>query len=398
MAMNPKDTIVAFSNIWLTYIFIRYLQNQNINDKRKHYVLLAGLTLGLGTGVRILFFATLIPLMLFALLDIFFMKKIINSKFSIKKFFVDLFFIFIIAYFLTIAAWPHVHTNIFSEPFKLFLAHFKNPFGVSWILFDGNFYETDKLPYYYILKNFFYKSPEYILLCYIAFIFFITINKKFFFLKFNLFSYKILLVIFILLFPTTILIFHPFRIYDGLRLFLYLIPYLCIIPGLVIYYLIINYKNNIFKILLTVIFCLFVSNLFIFFKLTPYQYTYLNMLNGNFSKAHKKFENDYWVISLKELVNQIPNNKELLNNEKLKLAFCGVPDDIAKLYLKKISNFQFKQVNWTSDDFDYIIMTNRVVNDNNPENIKTCFDKFKGIDVISVKRNGLILSTLRKKI
>ena len=41
-------------------------------------------------------------------------------------------------------------------------------------------------------------------------------------------------------------------------------------------------------------------------------------------------------------------------------------------------------------------MTNRVVNDNNPENVKTCFDKFKGIDVISVKRNGLILSVIRK--
>ena len=71
--------------------------------------------------------------------------------------------------------------------------------------------------------------------------------------------------------------------------------------------------------MLTSTFCLFVYYLFIFFSLTPYQYTYLNILNGDFSKAHKKFENDYWAVSIKELVNQIPSNKDLLNNIDLKL-------------------------------------------------------------------------------
>ena len=47
-------------------------------------------------------------------------------------------------------------------------------------------------------------------------------------------------------------------------------------------------------------------------------------------------------------------------------------------------------------------MTNRVIEKdtgvNNLINSKTCFDRFKGIDVIIVSRNGLVLSTLRKKI
>ena len=131
------------------------------------------------------------------------------------------------------------------------------------------------------------------------------------------------------------------------------------------------------------------------------------MLNGDFSKAYKKFENDYWAVSIKELVNQIPNNKDLLNNKELKLTFCGVADNNVKPYLKKIQNFQFKQVNWLTEDYDYIIMTNRVLKENGNEesvdadnliNLKTCFERFKGIDVITVSRNGLVLSTLRKKI
>ena len=188
---------------------------------------------------------------------------------------------------------------------------------------------------------------------------------------------------------------------------MYLIPYICIIPGLAIYYLITNYKILISRILLTIIFSLSAYYLLIFFTLTPYQYTYLNVLSGDFSKAHKKFENDYWAVSIKELVNQIPNNKDLLNNIDLKLTFCGAADDNVKPYLKKIKNFQFKQVNWSTEDYDYIIMTNRVIQPNlteksmdadNLKNYKTCFDRFKGVDVVTVSRNGLILSTLRKKI
>ena len=30
--------------------------------------------------------------------------------------------------------------------------------------------------------------------------------------------------------------------------------------------------------------------------------------------------------------------------------------------------------------------------------VKTCFQKFQGEDIISVSRNGLILSTMRKKL
>ena len=129
--------------------------------------------------------------------------------------------------------------------------------------------------------------------------------------------------------------------------------------------------------------------IYIFILLTPYQYTYLNKFVGNLSNAHNKFENDYWAVSIKELVNQIPNNKDLLNNKELKLTFCGVADNNVKPYLKKIQNFQFKQVYWLTEDYDYIIMTNRVFKENGNEesmdadnliNLKTCFERFKGIN------------------
>ena len=72
MAINSKDTIITFAHVWSTYILLRYLQKQNISNNRNRYVLLAGLTIGFGTGVRLPFLITLAPLIIFTIIDIFF--------------------------------------------------------------------------------------------------------------------------------------------------------------------------------------------------------------------------------------------------------------------------------------------------------------------------------------
>ena len=401
MAMNSKDTMIVFANVWSTYIFLRYLQNQNLSNKRNRYVLLGGLAVGFGTGVRLPFIATLFPLIIFLLIDIFFFKKICSSKFSIKKFSFDLTKVLIIAYLITISTWPHVYNNIFIEPFKIFIDQTSpGAFGVNWLLLNGSFFDTLSLPKPYILINFFYKSPEFILLCYLIFIFFVIGNKNFFLSQFDFFWIKLSLILFIFLFPTIFFIVIAYRVYDGLRLFLYLIPYFNIIPGLAIYYLIYNYKPLTLKFLSGVIVSLFIYYLFIFISLTPYQYTYLNIFIGNFSNAYKKFENDYWAISIKELVKKIPKETSLVsNNKKIKIAFCGVPHNTAKKELSKLKDLKYEQKYLYSKDIDFIMMTNRIVankEENTLDKVKTCFEKFEGENLIAVERNGLILSTIRK--
>ena len=210
------------------------------------------------------------------------------------------------------------------------------------------------------------------------------------------------LVLFIFLFPIVFFAFVPYRVYDGLRLFIYTIPYFTIIPGLTIYYLVTNLNSLINKILSGSIVCLFAYYLAIFISFTPYQYTYLNLFTGNFSNAHKKFENDYWAISIRELIKKIPRETNLIsNNTKNKIIFCGAPDSLVKKELKKFKNLKFEQQSIYAKDFDYVIMTNRVLEDREDNilaNVTTCFEKFKGEDLITVERNGLMLSTLRKKL
>jgi len=199
-----------------------------------------------------------------------------------------------------------------------------------------------------------------------------------------------------LVFPNIILLFIPYPIYDGLRLFLWSLPYICVIPGLVIYYLIENYKYKIIKIISLILSFFIFYFMFNFFSITPYQYTYLNFFNGQKEIRYKKFENDYWGASIKELINLA----DFKTDGNLLLGVCGIDAGSPEYYLNKKINNNFSFV--PANEADFIIMTNRVVLDHNQINelpkLTNCFDKFKGSDIATVERNGLLLSVIRKPI
>ena len=384
MSINPKDTIIAFSNVWATYFIIRYLQTQQINIKRKYFSTLVGLAVGFGVGIRVIFLYTLIPILILTILDIFFLKKFINKEFSLIKFFKDLFKVLLIAYVMMIVFWPNTHDNIFILPFKLSFDFWNeaNTFfseGHTWGLMNGEFYRIQETPRTYLIINLFYRLPEFILFSYIIFIYLFFNDKKFFLTHFKFVKIKLSYLLFIIVFPIVVAALMALIIFDGLRYFLFLMPYLSIIPGVAIYYLIYNIRLNINKFYLISILVLFIYYLFNFFSLTPYQYTYLNIINGNFSDASKRFENDYWGASLKELASKIEMSDHFNSNNYFKIAYCGVNNDTINYYLKSIENFRYIETP-NDKDYDYIIMTNRLneTNDDKKIDVKTCFDLYKG--------------------
>ncbi len=109
---------------------------------------------------------------------------------------------------------------------------------------------------------------------------------------------------------------------------------------------------------------------------------------------YKKFENDYWGVSIKELLK----HARLENDKTIMIASCGINSEISKNYLRKMgySNLLFVD----PDKAEYIIMTNRVVVDqeteNNTKKLTNCFEKYKGKNIFEVKRLGQTLSVIRK--
>ena len=404
MSMNSKDTILAFSHVWITLFVLKYLRKQHCKDKDSinNYLIIIGFLVALSTGIQLFFLGSLIPIFLFFLLEIFFFKKIIDENFNKKKFLYDLIKCFIVFYFLLILFWIDVHPNILVLPFKIFMSALSNSYATGWPfnLVNGNYYLSWQVPKLYLLINIIYKSPEYFLMTYIFFLLIILKSNLFFKKKFIYFGYKLYFIFFMLIFPNLVSLLIPFPLYDGVRLFLWALPYFCIIPGLTIYYLIENFNSVKSKLALISLSVFIVYFLFNFFLTTPYQYTYLNIFNGETENRYKKFENDYWGVSIYELIKHFNFDKA----KTIKLATCGANPKIAGNYLKKrgYTNLIFSH----PKQADYIIMTNRTSlvsgkltaeSTNQTVKIMNCFDRFKGEDVFKVKRNGLLLSVIRKK-
>ena len=132
--------------------------------------------------------------------------------------------------------------------------------------------------------------------------------------------------------------------------------------------------------------------------ITPYHYTYLNVFAGKFSESNNKFENDYWGVSLKELSENISKNDSLISKKLVKFSICGVSNKITKYNLNKFaSKINYKIVR-DEESPDYIILTNRIVqvNDGDGKNYKTCFNKYRGKNILEVKRNNLVLSAVKR--
>lgn len=389
MAVNNKDTILAFCHVWIIYLVLRYFQKQQIKEKSKKYIILISLLVATATGIQLLFLGSLVPLFIFIIIEIFFLKKFITKEFSIKIFYIDLIKCISIFYLILIIFWIDSHSNILISPINIMQEWLGPNFatGWPWSLVNGNIYLSTKVDPLYLIINFIFKSPEYFLLSYVVFMVSIFKMKNFYYKNVNFFNYKIAFVISILIFPNIMLYLVNLPLYDGMRLFLWVVPYYCIIPALTIYYLIKNLNLIKVKIAFLILSLFFVFHLVNFVTISPYQYTYLNLLNGSAEDRYKKFENDYWGISIKELVN----NVDFKTNDIVKISTCGLSDNNLKKLLKQKKNLNYQIVPY--EESEYIIMTNRVLFH---EGTKTCFDEFLGNEIVSVKRNGLVLSTIRK--
>ena len=387
MGINPKDTIIFFSLIWFLYFFYKYISKER--DLKN--LIFFSIFIGFGCGIRISFLGIIFPIILFGIINYIKIFEYSLTRFLKKKIF-DIIICIIIILFLILLAWPHLHQGNFT----IFLQTLKN--SISWGagpklgLINGIFYETSNTPKTYFLSFLLFKMPIYQSLLFFISIIFIFLKKKFFRKHINQFSNFIFLNLFIIFFTIFLTIVLNVKIYDGIRLFLFLIPFFCTISAFSIIYFFHNFKKNYLNYILSTVFILLITlSLNRFIILTPYQYSYLNYNFLSLNEATNKFENDYWNTSWKELIKNLPEEINGKKINKFNIALCGGDANIAQYYLSK----RYKKFNITSArEADFIIMTDRASFDTNDK--RTCFDVYKGKDLFYVKRGNLILSKFTK--
>ena len=213
----------------------------------------------------------------------------------------------------------------------------------------------------------------------------------FFFNRDNYFKFKFLFLIILILFPIIISIIFRVKIYDNIRLFLFLLPLVSLVASFSLFYLLKTFKEFFYsKVSLFIIFLLLLPFSYRFLSITPYQYSYINFSYPYLEKSINKFEHDYWGTSFKELTNKMENKIGQKVLADMKITICG-GDSVSHIYYfkKHIKNKLFSK-----NEADYVLMTNRA--SFNVNNKTTCFDEFKGEDLVTVSRLGLTLSIFRK--
>ena len=387
MGINPKDTIIFFSLIWFLYFFYKYISK----EKDLKNLIFFSIFIGFGCGIRISFLGLILPIILFGIINYIKTFKYSIGKFFKKKIF-DIIICLVIILFLVLFTWPHLHQGNFN----LFLETIKNSIfwqaGPKLGLINGTFYETFKTPKTYFLSFLLFKMPIYQSLLFFISIIFIILKKDILKKYINEFSKFTFLNLFIIFFTVLLTIVLNVKIYDGIRLFLFLIPFFCTICAISIIYFFLKFKKNFLNLITfgVFIFLTFLSlNRLITFA--PYQYSYLNYNFINLNIASNKFENDYWNTSWKELINNLPDEVDGKKINNSNVAVCGGDANIVRYYFSK-KNIK---INITSIiDADFIIMTNRASFNINDK--RTCFNTYKGEDLAIVKRKDLILSKFTK--
>ena len=425
MGINQKDIIVFFAFIWACYYFYLYCTE---NNNLLKYLILFSLFFGFGCGVRLTFVVVIFPVVIIGL---YYLIKRFKSDYLYlsKRLFFHIPIVFIISTFLVILCWPHIIVEINKGNFFEFLSLVvKNT--INWNdgpkigLLNGDFYEVFNTPKTYFLTIAIYRLPFYFSLLILSSYFLFFLKKLKYELEIRNFNQKFILINITAFFPILLALILGVNIYDNLRLFLFIVPLFSLLASLSLDNFLRNFKNSYFiKTNLIIIVFLFSLSFYRFILLTPYQYTYVNYSYPSFSKSVKKFEQDYWGSSYKELVENLKNKYSKEEIQKFKIADCFGGDSTLLYYLNK--NFGIKRL-YNIDErplrATHIALTNRAFLNviNNPSvkglvnekgimllsdmekvvrspNVKTtCFDEYSGKDEVLVIRNGAVLSTLRK--
>ena len=428
MGMNSKDLIIFFSLIWFCYYFYLYCASEKNVFK---YLIYSSFFIGFGCGVRLTFLVVIFPVVMCGIVYLF-NKYQENYLYILKRLFLHSFVAILIIIFFIILCWPHMIVEIQNGNFiNFFSLIVKNT--ISWLdgpkigIINGEYYEVFNTPKTYFLDVLIYRIPFYFtVLTLSTYIFFFS--KKLVIKNYiNNFKTKFLTLNVITFFPIILTLVLGVNIYDNLRLFLFVIPFFCLIAAFSIDQFTQFLRTGVFsKISLAFILILFLLSFYRFIILTPYQYTYVNYSYPSFKNSKGKFEHDYWGASYKELVEKIKSKYNKKEIENFKIADCAGGDFTLIYYLNKSLGIKktYSDVN-DLDQATHIVMNNRAFLDiyenvhvkdlinrkdgsmkvkdmkkvaRAPNIRKSCFsyENFKGEDSVFVSRDGLPLTIFRK--
>lgn len=305
MFQNPKDIPMATGYIWSIYYLIRYIKEYPYI--RYSVFVKLGFFLGMTLAIRIGSLILVVYWGLAQLITFLFHRKTLlkNRSFILQLLFKNLLML-LICYGILWLFWPWIWDAPLIKPLQALkeLTHFQ---WIGPVLFQGKFYMSNHLPWYYIPGYFWVQLPwltSALFLITTGYFLFIFFFRKGFY---NLWVWLIVFLIVCISFPVLYVIIRNSMIYDTVRHFLFIIPPMMVLVGIGI-----DIGLTLFAKKIQIIVLFFVSigisiafNIITMVQLHPYQYIYYNFFTGGLKTAVNRYETDYWAASYKELSTQL---------------------------------------------------------------------------------------------
>lgn len=314
---DDKDLPMAASYIAAIYFIIQYL----MNIKKPKFIIIIGviISIGFAIGVRILGFFLIFYLALFTIIILFnkeFKLKLLDKK--ILKIIFRTSIICICAYCVGILFYPYlISSDHYSRLIEVIGILSKFP-HTGQAIFKGELIYSHEIPslFDYIFTFLKYQIPISVIIGLI-----LLVPSLIFYYKNNSFkntkSLILILIIFSIVFPLSIVLLKDAIIYGHIRHLLFVFPPIVVLSSISLYYFIKVNKSKIMKYIVVTSVIFFMLKTGHWMKnASPYHYLYFNEFAGMFKKAGNTFARDFHKISVRECFNYLTENENIFHNKK----------------------------------------------------------------------------------
>jgi len=313
---NPKD--IPFAVMYFISCSAIYFLALSKNKLTK--ILIIGLLFGLTQDFRVAAITLYGILILFDIYSFILKKQNTPAESGTwRQFFLNeaqsVMLIAITALLISVLTWPYLGINVIPNLQELLKLRTNFPW-VETVLYQGNEMKAAQLPGHYLVTWFTITTPLLILIP--ALLSPLVIKKR---------VQNKLFILFLLILVTNMalyLIIKPLT-YDGLRHFLFLVPFVSALGAMAIVAFFQNTRRNLIKTGIVII--VFINVAVIARQLVilhPYQYIFFNSLVGGLQGAYKNYETDYWGASYSEAIDWFKENIATDKNKLYGIHIVGI--------------------------------------------------------------------------
>lgn len=255
------------------------------------------------------------------------------------------------SYILALLAWPFGLQKPIQNPLEAFRLMANITVAIR-VLFNGEIFWSNKLPWYYYSMYILYTVPVLILIGFLTNVLVYRVYRKF--LK----PFFIFVLFFAVIFPMAYVIYKESNVYGGWRHIMFIFPPLVVIAGITIESVARILRSRYLKFALAFIILAGIAHPIRYIIVNhPFEYIYFNEIMGNVNKAFGRFENDYYLNSLRQgsewlIENILPGQPAGI---KVRIATNASVNYYFRHYTDKVSTHYTRYYDRGAYDWDYAI-------------------------------------------